>query len=134
MSERVYHDSLTVFSRVVNGVVTEVICADKSFIFNHVDNPNEFVQTSYNTQGGIHYDPHTREPSEDQSKALRKNFGDVGFTFDETRDAFISPQPYTSWILNEDTCLWESPTPYPENDNNYIWDEELQEWVEDEVE
>ena len=130
MSERVYNDSLTVFSRVVNGVVTEV-CADKSFINKNVDNPNEFIQTSYNTHGGIHYDPYTLEPSEDQSKSLRKNLGDVGFTYDEIRDAFISPQPYQSWILNEDTCLWEAPILYPEDDNNYIWDEELQEWIVD---
>ena len=134
MSNRVYEDSTTVFSRVVNGVVVEVIVADQDFINKHIDNPHEFIQTSYNTQGGIHYDPHTGEPSEDQSKALRKNLGDVGFTYDQTKDAFIPPTPYPSWILDEDTCLWEPPIPFPDDDKDYIWNEELQQWVKYEVE
>jgi hypothetical protein len=65
-----------------------------------------YKQTSYNTRGGVHYDPETGEPSADQSKALRKNYAGLGYTYDEERDAFIPPKPYGSWILNEDTCLW----------------------------
>ena len=70
------------------------------------------LQTSYNTRGGVHYNPETGEPSEDQTKALRKNFAGVGFTYDEARDAFIPPKPepndeVAEWVLNEDTCLWE---------------------------
>ena len=60
----------------------------------------------------------------------RKNYAGIGCTYDEERDAFIPPKPYASWILNEETCLWESPTPYPEGDGRYIWDEETTSWVE----
>lgn len=87
-----------------------------------------YKQTSYNTRGGIHYDPETGEPSADQTKALRKNFAGIGFTFDETRDAFIPPQPYSSWVLNEETCWWEPPVAYPTDGNEYIWNEETQSW------
>ena len=85
-------------------------------------------RTSYNTKGGIHYDPETNEPSVDQSKAFRKNFAGIGYTYDESRDAFIPPQPYPSWILNEETCLWDSPVPYPDDGERYIWNEETQTW------
>ena len=60
----------------------------------------------------------------------RKNYAGIGCTYDEERDAFIPPKPYASWVLNEETCLWESPTPYPEGDGMYIWDEETTSWVE----
>jgi hypothetical protein len=85
-------------------------------------------RTSYNTKGGIHYNPETKEPSIDQSKAFRKNYAGVGYTYDKTRDAFIPPQPYPSWTLNEETCLWDSPVPYPTDGNPYIWNEETQTW------
>jgi hypothetical protein len=88
-----------------------------------------YRQTSYNTRGGVHYDPETGEPSEDQSKALRKNYAGVGFTFDEQRDAFIPPQPYPSWVLNEESCLWDAPVPYPTDGGLYSWDEAAGEWV-----
>ena len=90
---------------------------------------NRYVQTSYNTRAGVHYDPATGEPSADQSKALRKNYAGIGYTYDEARDAFIPPKPYPSWFLNEDTCLWESPVPYPEGDGLYTWDEDSQSWL-----
>ena len=89
-----------------------------------------YRQTSYNTRGGIHYNPETGEPSADQTKALRKNYAGIGFTYDEERDAFIPPQPFESWVLNEDTCLWESPVPYPTDGAIYVWDEETVSWVE----
>jgi hypothetical protein len=85
-------------------------------------------RTSYNTKGGIHYDPETNEPSTDQSKAFRKNYAGIGYTYDKTRDAFIPPQPYPSWTLNEETCLWDSPVLYPTDGNAYIWNEETQTW------
>ncbi len=94
-----------------------------------------YKQTSYNTYGGVHYTD--GEPSEDQTKALRFNYAGIGFTYDEERDAFIPPKPYESWVLDEDTCLWVAPLPYPEEDGNvYTWDEELQEWtaIENETE
>jgi len=85
-------------------------------------------RTSYNTRGGIHYDPETNEPSVDQSKAFRKNYAGIGYTYDSQRDAFIPPQPYPSWTLNEETCLWYSPVPYPTDGEPYIWNEENQTW------
>jgi hypothetical protein len=88
-----------------------------------------YKQTSYNTRGGVHYDPLTGEPSADQSKAYRGNYAGIGFTYDETLNAFIPPQPYPSWVLNEETFLWEAPTPYPSDGKDYIWDEQSGQWV-----
>ena len=88
-----------------------------------------YRQTSYNTRGGVHYDPETGEPSADQSKALRKNYAGIGYLFDEARDAFIPPKPYESWLLNEDTCLWDAPVPYPTDGGMYVWDEAAGDWV-----
>jgi len=91
-----------------------------------------YRQTSYNTRGGIHYNPETGEPSEDQTKALRKNYAGIGYTYDENRDAFIPPKPFDSWVLNEETCWWEAPIPYPENSEGiyYEWNESNQSWDE----
>ena len=83
-------------------------------------------RTSYNTSGGIHYT--NGEPSEDQSKAFRKNYAGVGYYYDSIRDAFIPPKPYPSWILNEQSCLWESPISYPNDGNIYQWNEETVNW------
>jgi hypothetical protein len=88
-----------------------------------------YRQTSYNTRGGIHYDPETGEASEDQSKALRKNYAGIGYTYDETRDAFIPPKPYASWLLDENSCLWSAPVPYPDDGEWYQWDESTGDWV-----
>jgi len=82
-----------------------------------------YKQTSYNTRGGVHYDLVTGEPSSDQSKALRKNYAGIGYIYDESKDAFIPPQPYASWTLNETTCLWEAPIAYPDDGNDYTWNE-----------
>jgi len=96
----------------------------------HYGNFREQVckRTSYNTKGGVYYDPQTGEPAEDQSKAFRKNYAGIGYTYDESRDAFIPPKLFDSWELNEDSCLWEAPIPYPEDGNKYIWNEETQNW------
>ena len=90
-----------------------------------------YKQTSYNTRGGVHYNPETGEPSANQSKSFRKNYAGIGYAYDEERDAFIPPKPYDSWVLDEDTCWWKSPIPYPDtNDgNDYEWDEESLSWV-----
>ena len=87
-----------------------------------------YRQTSYNTRGGVHYTD--GEPSADQTKALRKNYAGVGYTFDEERDAFIPPKPYPSWLLDEDTCLWEAPVEYPTDGGMYTWDEATLSWIE----
>jgi hypothetical protein len=92
-----------------------------------------YRQTSYNTRGGVHYSKEidsdgNRVPSKDQSKALRYNYAGIGFTYDETRDAFIPPQPFDSWVLDEDTCLWVAPIAYPA-EGVHVWDEEAGDWV-----
>jgi hypothetical protein len=91
------------------------------------------IKTSYNTHAGVHYttnDDGVRVPSDDQSKALRKNYAGIGFTYDEERDAFIPPQPFPSWTLNEETFLWEAPVAYPSEGLLYHWDEETTSWIE----
>ena len=119
------------FAKVSNGIVTRVIVAEADFFNNFVDDsPGQWIQTSYNTRGGVHYQPNTNEPSEDQSKALRKNYAGIGYTYDATKDAFIPPQPFNSWTLNEDTCLWNSPVAYPEDGKLYKWNEEILNWEE----
>lgn len=87
-------------------------------------------KTSYNTRGGIYYTPNTNTPDPDQSKAFRKNYAGIGFSYDATLDAFIPPKPYPSWLLNTTTCLWKSPIPYPNDGKYYQWDEATQSWVE----
>lgn len=88
-----------------------------------------YKQTSYNTRGGVHYQA-DGTPSADQSKAFRKNYAGLGYTYDAGRDAFIPEKPYESWLLNESTCLWESPVPYPDDGKRYTWDEATTSWVE----
>lgn len=117
------------FAKVINKTVVNVIVAEPEFIENYIDDlPGEWIQTSYNTRGGVHYEPGSNVPSQDQTKALRKNYAGLGFTYDETKDAFVPPKPYLSWILNEQTCLWEPPTPYPTDGKTYYWIEETQSW------
>ena len=89
-----------------------------------------YRQTSYNTRGGIHYNADTGEVSEDQSKAFRKNYAGIGYTFDEERDAFIPPKPFESWLLDEESCLWEAPVAYPTDGGMYTWDEASLSWIE----
>ena len=89
-----------------------------------------YKQTSYNTRGGVYYDPTTNEPSVDQSKAFRKNYAGLGYTYDYDRDAFIPPKPFNSWVLNETSCLWEAPVPMPTDGKRYIWNEETVSWDE----
>ena len=119
------------YAKVVDGIVSQVIVAEAEFFESFVDSsPGEWIQTSYNTRGGVHIDPETGEPSADQSKALRKNYAGIGFTYDRERDAFIPPKPFASWTLNEASCLWESPVPYPTDGKLYQWDEATTSWVE----
>lgn len=89
------------------GIVTQVIVADADFVSLI---GGRWVQTSYNTVGGIHMDPMTGKPSADQSKALRFNFAGIGYTYDPARDAFIPPKPADDWQLDEATCLWVEPS------------------------
>jgi len=117
------------FAKVNNGIVEQVIVAEPEFFQTFVDSsPGTWIQTSYNTLGGVHYDPETRQPSADQSKALRKNYAGIGFTYDAERDAFIEPKPFESWTLNEATCLWEPPVARPDDGQMYTWNETEQRW------
>ena len=117
------------YAKVIDGVVKTVIVAKADFFETFVDDaPGDWIKTSYNTRGGIHYEPNSYTPSADQSKALRKNYAGTGYTYDQERDAFIPPKPYESWTLNEETCLWDSPIPYPSDGQDYVWDESNQQW------
>ena len=123
------------FAKVVDGIVTTVIVAEQEFIDTYEDGlPGEWIQTSYNTSGGKHYAPNSTD--EDDGVALRKNYAGIGHTYDKTRDAFVPQQPYNSWLLNEDTCQWDAPVPYPNprNEENYdgklyMGNEDIINWV-----
>jgi len=110
------------YAKVVEGKVTQVIVAEPDFFTTFVDSsPGEWLQTSYNTRGGVHQLGGT---------PLRKNYAGVGYSYSSILDAFIPPKPYASWMLNEDTCLWEPPVPYPNNNKTYEWNEETLSWKE----
>jgi hypothetical protein len=108
------------FAKVENGIVTQVIVAEQDVIDSGLFGTG-WVQTSYNTYGGVHKNGGT---------PIRKNYAGVGYIYDPTRDAFIAPQLYASWTLNETTCLWEAPTPMPLDGKPYRWDEPTTSWTE----
>jgi len=109
------------YSKVVDGLVVEVIVADIEFI-NTLDNPNQWVKTSYNTRKNTHILGGT---------PLRKNYGAIGYTYSTTLDAFIEPKPYNSWVLDTTTGTYEPPVARPDTENSYEWNETNQEWVID---
>ena len=118
------------FCKVVDSKVVSVIVAEPEFFDTFVDSsPGEWLQVSYNTRGGVHYGQ-DGQPSADQSKALRKNYPGIGYTYDKARDAFIAPQPYASWVLDEATCLWNAPVAMPTDGKFYEWDEATTSWKE----
>jgi hypothetical protein len=106
------------FAKVENNIVTDVIVAEQSFI-NTLRDKDQWVQTSYNTYGG----KHTLG-----GQPLRKNYAGIGFKYDAMLDAFIPPQTYPSWRLDESSCLWNAPVEHPQDDNEYEWDEETKNW------
>jgi hypothetical protein len=111
-----------------NNIVTEVIVGkdETDTTMDWEQHYAEFrpgqrcLRTSYNTQGG----QNTRGGT-----PFRKNYAGIGYSYDSGRDAFVPPQPYPSWVLEEDTCLWSAPTPMPQDGNLYIWDEANQIWT-----
>lgn len=112
-----------------NNIVTQVIVIEQEMVDTGLwGDPAKWIQTSYNTRGGIHYGGNDFP---DGGVALRKNFAGIGYTYDAARDAFYSPKPYASWVLNETSCLWEAPVPYPVTEENtlYTWDEATTSWV-----
>lgn len=105
-----------------NNIVTQVIVAEQDFINSGaVGDPSKWIQTSYNTYGGQHSNGGT---------PLRKNYAGIGYTYDPSRDAFYSPKPFNSWILDEQTCIWGAPTPMPTDGKIYSWNEDTLSWVE----
>ena len=121
------------FAKVNNGIVVQVIAAEPEFFNTIVDSsPGEWIQTSYNTKGGVYYEPNSTIPSEDQSKALRKNYAGIGYSYDKQRDAFIPPKPFNSYILDETTCTWKAPVAMPttvlEENQYYSWNESIINW------
>ena len=119
------------YAQVMNDMVVNVIIAEKEFIDKLVDREIR-LETSRNSRGGVCYDPDTGEKTNEVS--FRKNYAQIGYRYDSNRDAFIPPTPYPSWKLNEDTCLWEAPIPYPEDslevggNKRYMWNENNLSW------
>jgi hypothetical protein len=105
-----------------NNIVVQVLVIEQDAINTGLfGDPAKFVQTSYNTRGGVHSLGGT---------PLRKNFAGIGFTYDAVRDAFIPPKPFTSWILDENTCIWQAPIPAPNDGKLYAWNEDTKSWIE----
>jgi hypothetical protein len=121
------------FARIKDGFVDFVVVGRNEDENNEEQLAHDgwiYKRTSYNTRGGIHYQADNNTPSQDQSKAFRKNYAGIGYYYDSIRDAFIPPKPFPSWTLNEQSCLWQSPIPYPNDGKMYTWNEELGNWEE----
>jgi len=111
---------MTHYAKILNKKVQKVIVAEQDIFNTFVDDsPGQWIETSYNTRGGVHKTGGT---------PLRKNFAGIGYTYDEDRDAFIPPKPFNSWTLNETTCLWDPPVAYPTDGQRYTWNETNQTW------
>lgn len=122
---------MTHFAKVENSTVIDVLVVEQDFIDSGaLGDPALWIQTSYNTRGGVHYQPNSDTPSEDQSKALRANYANVGFTYDAEKDVFYDLQPFPSWTLNQTSFLWEPPVPYPNLDEGVYkgWNESTLSW------
>ena len=119
------------FARIKNNIVDFIVVGrDEDENNEDLLGHDEWIykRTSYNTNGGIHYT--NGLPSQDQSKAFRKNYAGIGYYYDSIRDAFIPPKPFPSWTLNEESCLWDSPVPYPNDGKMYTWNEDILNWIE----
>jgi len=114
------------YAKVFNGTVTNVIKASAEFIASYNDElPGEWIQTSYNTRGNVHYGPDGRP---DGGVALRGNFGGIGSIYDAEKDAFYPPAPFPNWVLTEN-FVWRAPIPRPTDGKKYGWDPETSSWV-----
>ena len=107
------------FAEIKDGIVQRVIVAEQDFIDSGAVS-GTWIQTSYNTHAGQH----------PEGRPLRKNYAGIGYYYDSIRDAFIPPKPFPSWTLNEDSCLWDSPVPYPSDGKMYTWNEDILNWQE----
>jgi hypothetical protein len=109
------------FAKIVDGKVTQVIVGEPEFFDTFVDSsPGTWLQTSYNTHGGVHTNGGT---------PLRGNYAGIGYHYDPVADVFYAPQPYASWVLSPKTFLWEAPVAMPKTGGTYVWDEVTQSWV-----
>jgi hypothetical protein len=116
------------FAKVVYGKVVSVIVAEPEFFNTFVDSaPGDWIQTSYNTYGNVHYG---QDGKPDGGVALRGNYAGIGFTYDREHDVFYAPQPFSSWTLNTSTWLWDPPIPHPTDGKIYSWNEETKSWIE----
>jgi len=112
---------LSHYAKVVDGKVTQVIVAEAEFFETFVDSsPGTWIQTSYRTHGNQH----------PEGRPLRGNYAGIGYTYDAQNDVFVAPKPFNSWLLNEDTWLWEAPVAMPDDGKLYNWDEETTSWKE----
>lgn len=119
---------MTHYAKVVNGIVTKVIVAEASFFDTFVDDsPGTWIQTSYNTRGGVHYTPNGSTP--DNGTPLRGNFASIGFIYDAVHDVFYPPQSYPSWTIAAPTWTWTPPKPMPATGGPYFWNEATLAWV-----
>ena len=110
-----------------NNIVVNVLVIEQTAInTGYFGDPSSFVQTSYNTYGGVHYG---QDGKPDGGAALRKNFAAIGYTYDHARDAFYAPKPYPSWVLDETTCIWQAPVAKPTDGKVYVWDETTTSWA-----
>jgi hypothetical protein len=113
------------YAQVIDGRVTQVIVVERDVLNTGIfGDPNQWIQTSYNTHGGQHLLGGT---------PLRKNFAGVGFVYDPALDAFYPPQPYPSWLLDSETCFWHAPVAQPQDGKYYTWDESIENWKEIEL-
>lgn len=109
------------FAEVIDNIVIRVIVAEQPFI-DTLENSEQWIQTSYNTYHGVN--------NREGGTALRYNYAGIGYTYDEDLDAFIAPKPYASWTFDESICDWIAPVSIPDDGDNYIWNEDDQEWTE----
>lgn len=108
------------FAHVKDGIVDQVIVIDQETLNTGLwGDPSEWVQTSYNTHAGQH----------PEGRPLRKNFAGIGYTYDAQRDAFIPPKAFASWVLDEDTCVWNAPVAMPTEGGPFVWDEKTTSWI-----
>lgn len=118
-----------------NNIVQRVLVIDQAEVdTGNWGDPTKWIQTSYNTRCGVYYIPNTDTPDPDQSKAFRKNYAGIGYTWlpnGPDGEGFAPPKPFSSWILNNFSYLWEPPVPMPVPNNPpyYAWDEETQSWI-----
>lgn len=127
MAHYAFLDNNNIVTEVIVGVEEDFDSKNWEQFYTEIRN-QKCLRTSYNTRGGIYYNSSDGQPSADQSKSFRKNYAGIGYTYDSNRDAFIPPKPHSSWVLNEETCLWESQVPRPEDGKQYVWNEEILNW------